>query len=366
MEFIDLKRQYKRIEGEVKEAIERVLNSCRFILGPEVEAFEREIAAFVGVSHAVSCSSGTDALLLSLMAIGVGPGDEVIVPAFSFFATAEVVALLGARPVFVDILPDTYNIDPEAVKRAITEKTKAVIAVSLFGQCAELEELLKTANDAGVYLIEDAAQSFGATHRGKKSCSIAHISATSFFPAKPLGCYGDGGCVFTNDDGIAEKLKALRNHGQTARYKHRYIGINGRLDAIQAAILRVKLKIFPQEVELREIAAGRYDALLREKGIDPPVVKDYNTSVYAQYTIRVPNRDRVARYLTENGIPVAVHYPIPLPYQEAFSYLGYREGDFPVSEEASRQVLSIPFHPYINIEEQIRVVEALSEAIAFS
>lgn len=334
-------------------------------MGPEVEAFEEEIAEFVGVSHSISCSSGTDALLLCLMALDVGPGDEVIVPAFTFFATAEVVALLGATPVFVDILPDTYNIDPEKVKDAITYNTKAVIAVSLYGQCAELDELMNICGSKGIYLIEDAAQSLGAEHKGRKSCSIAHLSATSFFPAKPLGCYGDGGCIFTNSDTLAEKIRSLRNHGQVKRYVHKYIGINGRLDAMQAAILREKLKIYPEEIELRQVVAGRYDALLKEKGIEPPVVKDYNISVYAQYTIKVSNRDKVAQFLNENGIPTSIHYPIPVPYQEAFSYLGYKSGSLPVSETASQQVLSLPFHPYLTVEDQIRVVEALSEALAF-
>ncbi len=365
MEFIDLKRQYRRLKEEIDQAVMRVLSSGRFVMGPEVEAFEAEMAEFVGVPYAISCSSGTDALLLCLMAIGVGAGDEVIVPAFTFFATAEVVALLGARPVFVDIEPDTYNMDPALVRNAITERTKAVVAVSLYGQCAELEELMGIAEDAGIYLIEDAAQSLGAKHRGRNSGSIAHLSATSFFPAKPLGCYGDGGCVFTSDPRLAERIKALRNHGQTERYVHEFIGINGRLDAIQAAILREKLRVFPQEIELRQIAAGRYDALLKEKGIEPPVVRDYNLSVYAQYTIRVPERDRVAQFLEENGIPTAVHYPMPVPRQRAFSHLGHRSGDFPEAERASREVLSLPFHPYINMEEQVRVVEALAEAIAF-
>ena len=363
MRFIDLQRQYRRIQDDVKAAIDRVLESSQFILGPEVEAFEEEIAAFVGVKHAVSCASGTDALMLALMAIGVGPGDEVIVPAFTFFATAEVVALLGAKPVFVDIEEDTYNVRVDQVEDAIGPKTKAVIAVSLYGQCAELMELKRLADERGIFLIEDAAQSLGAEHRGFKSCSIAHISATSFFPAKPLGCYGDGGCVFTNDDGIADRLRALRNHGQVKRYLHKYIGLNSRLDAVQAAILRVKLKIFPQEIELRQIAAGRYDSLLREKGIDPPMVRDYNLSVYAQYTVRVPNRDRVAEFLNANGIPTAVHYPVPVPYQEAFAGLGHAKGDFPVAERAAQEVLSLPFHPYINIEEQVKVVEALWEAL---
>ncbi len=365
MEFIDLKRQYRRIEKEIGEAIRRVLESSRFILGEEVEAFEEEIARFVGVPYAISCSSGTDALLLALMAVGVHSGDEVIVPAFTFFATAEVVALLGAKPVFVDILPDTYNIDPEKVEEAITSRTKAIIAVSLYGQCADFDELLDIADRKGLWLIEDAAQSLGAKYKGRNSCSIAHVSATSFFPAKPLGCYGDGGCVFTADESIAFKIKALRNHGQVERYRHKFIGINGRLDALQAAVLREKLKIFPEEIELRQVVAGRYDVLLKEKGIEPPVIRNYNFSVYAQYTVKVPNRNAVSRYLQREGIPTAVHYPIPIPYQEAFSHFGYEWGSFPEAERASKEVLSLPFHPYINMEEQIKVVEALAEAVAF-
>ncbi|MGB9668077.1 MAG: DegT/DnrJ/EryC1/StrS family aminotransferase [Thermosulfidibacteraceae bacterium] len=363
MEFIDLKRQYRRMEKEIKEAVEKVLESGRFILGEEVELFERELAEFLGVKYAITCGSGTDGLMLALMAIGVGSGDEVIVPAFTFFATAEVVALLGAKPVFVDIDPATYNIDPSLIERSIGKRTKAIIAVSLYGQCPDLDPIMELAEKFGIFVIEDAAQSFGATYKGRKSCSIAHISVTSFFPAKPLGAYGDGGAVFTDDEEIAIKIKALRNHGQIARYDHRYIGLNSRLDTIQAAVLRVKLRYFEEEVDLRQVVAGRYDSLLREIGIEPPYVADYNTSVYAQYTIRIKDRDRVVEKLSKFGIPTAVHYPKPLPYQPAFGYLGYVEGSFPESERASREVISLPFHPYIGIDEQYRVVEALKEVL---
>ena len=363
MEFIDLKKQYRRMKNEIHEAINKVLESCRFIMGSEVESFEKEIAKFVGAKYALGVSSGTDGLLLALLAIDIKPEDEVIVPAFSFFATAEVVALLGAKAVFVDIEPKTYNINPELIEEKITERTKAIIPVSLYGQCADLDPIMEIAQKHGLFVIEDAAQSLGAEYKGRKSCSIAHISVTSFFPAKPLGCYGDGGAVFTNDDFLYEKLLALRNHGQINRYKHKYIGLNARLDAIQAAVLRVKLKYFPDEIELRQIAAGRYDALLKEAGIEPPFVHDYNVSVYAQYTIRVKNRDKVAQFLNENGIPTAIHYPLPIPKQEAFLKMGYGKEEFPESEKASREVLSLPFYPYITIEDQIKVVEALKEAV---
>ncbi len=364
MEFIDLKRQYKRMREEIDETIKKVLSSCRFILGPEVEALEKELSEFVGVKFCVSTSSGTDALLLSLMCLGIREGDEVIVPAFTFFATAEVVALLGAKPVFVDVDYKTFNVTSDAIKRAITDKTKAIIVVSLYGQCPDFDSIMSLAKAHKIPVIEDAAQSFGAEYKGRKSCSIADLSITSFFPAKPLGAYGDGGAVFTNDEFFYHKLLALRNHGQVGRYRHKYIGINGRLDALQAAILRVKLKYFPQEVELRQIAAGRYDALLKEAKIEPPYVEPYNLSVYAQYTIKIENRDGVSAFLNKNGIPTAIHYPLPLPYQEAFANLGYKWGDFPVSERLSKEVLSLPFHPYITIEEQIKVVEALKEAIS--
>lgn len=363
MEFIDLGRQYRRMKEEINEAIRRVLESSRFILGEEVEKFEKELADFCKVKRAVTCASGTDGLLLALMALGIGPGDEVIVPAFTFFATAEVVALIGAKPVFVDIDPLTYNINPYLIEDKITEKTKAIIAVSLFGQCADFDSLMSLATRYNIFLIEDAAQSFGALYKERPSCSIAHISVTSFFPAKPLGAYGDGGAVFTNDDRIAEILYALRNHGQVGRYEHHYIGLNSRLDAIQAAILRVKLKYFKEEIELRQIAADRYGVLLKEIGVDPPYVAPYNISVYAQYTIRVRNREAVIEKLKAFGIPTAVHYPLPVPYQKAFSYLSYKLGDFPESERASEEVLSLPFHPYITIEEQMRVVYALKEAL---
>ncbi len=363
MEFIDLKRQFRRMEGEIREAIDRVLSSCRFILGEEVDLLERELADFTGVKHAITCGSGTDGLMLALMAIGVGSGDEVIVPAFTFFATAEVVALLGARPVFVDIDPLTYNIDPSLIESKITPNTRAIIAVSLYGQCADFDPIMEIAGRYGIYVIEDGAQSFGALYKGRRSCSICHISVTSFFPAKPLGAYGDGGAVFTDDDEIALKIRMLRNHGQIARYEHHYIGLNSRLDTIQAAILRVKLKYFPEEIDLRQIVADRYNSLLEDVGIDPPYIASYNVSTYAQYTIRVKDRDRIVKKLSEFGIPTAVHYPKALPYQKAFSYLGYRPGDFPESERASNEVLSLPFHPYMAIEEQYRVVEALKEAM---
>ncbi|MEC7276604.1 MAG: DegT/DnrJ/EryC1/StrS aminotransferase family protein [Bdellovibrionota bacterium] len=351
MPFIDLKTQYQNISEEINGRINDVLNHSQFILGPEVKELESELASYVEVKHAIGCSSGTDALLLALMALDIKRGDEVIVPDFSFFATSEVVSFLGATPIFVDIDPVTYNISPTEVEKAITTKTKAIIAVSLYGQCADYDRL----NKLGVPVIEDGAQSFGATYKGKKSCSLTTIGCTSFFPSKPLGCYGDGGALFTNDDQLNEKMRQLLAHGQSKRYVHSQIGINGRLDTIQAAILLEKLKIFEKEIQLRHSVASRYDKGLKGKFKTPTILEE-NTSVYAQYTIEVEDRERFQSTLKEKGIPTAIHYPKPLSKQPIYSDIR-EEGINPLSQSAADRVVSLPFSPYLTEEAQDFIIK---------
>jgi UDP-2-acetamido-2-deoxy-ribo-hexuluronate aminotransferase len=355
VKFIDLQGQFTAYEADIRAGMDEVLRSSQFILGPKGTELERGLASYVGVRHAFGCSSGTDALLLALMAHGVGPGDEIITTPFTFIATAEVVALAGATPVFVDIEPLTYNIDPRRVEEVLTKKTRGIIAVSLYGQCADIEALLKIASEYGLFLVEDGCQSFGATRNGTRSCGFPHVGTTSFFPSKPLGCYGDGGMVFTSDDRIADRIAGLRNHGQWERYRHRAIGINGRLDEIQAAVLLAKFPHFPAEVERRAEAGAYYSKALGDV-VTVPAIAPGNTHVYAQYSIRTPRRDELAAHLNENGIPTAVHYPIPLHRQEAFSGLGYGEGDFPVAAAVSLEILSLPMSAFLSRKDQDEVI----------
>lgn len=363
MQFIDLKKQYRLIEDKVNQGIKNVLEHGQYILGPEVTTFEEMAAEYVGAEYCVSCASGTDALLMALMAIDIQPGDEVITTPFSFFATAEVIALCQAKPVFVDIDPVTYNIDPSKIEAAITSKTRAIIPVSLYGQCADMDAVNEIADRHQLTVIEDAAQSFGAEYKGRKSCAVSHIGCTSFFPSKPLGGYGDSGACFTSSKEIAENLKSIRVHGQAARYQHTKIGINGRMDTLQAAILIEKLKIFPEEVELRKTVAERYNQLLAGTCKTPTTVTR-QTSVFAQYTVEVDNRSEVQEAMKEQGIPTAVHYPISMHMQPALAHLGYKQGDFPISESASERVMSLPMHPYLTLEEQQKVVQALKLAVS--
>lgn len=362
MHFIDLKSQYSLIENNVLDSIKNVLDHGQYIMGPEITTLEQQLAEFVGVKHAIVNASGTDALLMALMALDIQPGDEVITTPFSFFATAEVISLCHAVPVFVDINPLTYNIDPEQIEAAITAKTKAIMPVSLYGQCADMDAINAIAAKHGIAVIEDGAQSFGATYKGKQSCGISTIGCTSFFPSKPLGGYGDSGACFTNDDALAQKLIEIRIHGQNARYCHSRIGINGRMDTIQAAILIEKLKLFPQEVLLRQSVANRYSDLL-PVSINKQTIEAHNTSVYAQYTIEVSNRDAFQQALQKAGIPTAVHYPICMHEQKALSYLNYKAGDFPHAEKASRQVISLPMHPYLTQADQDQVIDAVTRAL---
>jgi len=357
--FIDLQKQYRLYKHEINKEINDVLESCIFIGGDKIENLEKQLALFTGSKYAVTCSSGTDALLLSLMALGIKRGDEVITTPFTFIATAEVIAFLGAKLVFVDIDEKTYNINPRKIEESITKKTKAILPVSLYGQPADMDEINRIAKKYDLKVIEDGCQSFGATYKNQKSCNLSDIGCTSFFPSKPLGCYGDGGAVFTNSKELADKIKMLLNHGQNERYKHKYIGINGRLDALQAAILLVKLKYFPTEIKQRKDIGNRYTKLLSDSNIITPYIKNDRTSVYAQYSIRVQNRDKIIEKLNTLGIPTAVHYPMPLHLQKCFEYLGYKNGDFPISENISKEIMSLPMSPYLEKNDQDIIIKEL-------
>ena len=367
--FADLKSQYESYKAEIDKAVLDVMSSSMYIMGPEVEKLEKNLAAYVGARHALSVSSGTDALLLALMAYGIKAGDEVITTPFTFIATAEVIALVGAKPVFADIDEKTYNLDIEKVKPLINDKTKAIIPVSLYGLPADMDKFYELTKNTNIKLIEDACQSFGATDNGKYSCNYNSLGCTSFFPSKPLGCYGDGGAVFTNDDKEAEILSNLRNHGQVARYKHKYIGINGRLDAMQAAILNVKLAHFKEEIARRIEIGNNYTKKIKEayKGdasdIITPFIPNGKVSVYAQYSVRVKNREEISKKLNEAGIPTAIHYPIPLHMQECYANCGFKEGDLPISEKVSSEIMSLPMSAFLKDDDQDFIVETLCKAV---
>lgn len=359
--FIDLKAQHRRIAARLQRRMQRVIAHGAFVMGPEVEELERKLADFTGVRHCVALSSGTDALLAALMALDVRARDEVITSAFSFVAPAEVVALLGARPVFVDIDPLTYTLDPQGLRQALTPRTRVILPVSLFGQCADMDPINDLAQRHGVEVVEDAAQSFGAIYRGRRSGALSRLAATSFYPAKPLGAYGDGGACFTDDDALAERLRGLRNHGQDARYRHAIVGLNARLDTLQAAVLLTKLEVFADELEARQRLAARYTALIRARcpNVTPPTVASFNRSTFSQYTIEVDDRDGVRRHLRERGIPTVVHYPAPLHHQPVFAPPPW---PLPAAETVARRVLSLPFHPYLEEAVQDHIVAALREA----
>jgi len=361
--FIDLQAQYQEYKGELDTAVLEVMASTQFIGGAVLQTLEADLAAYTGATHAIGCSSGTDALLLALMALEIGPGDEVITTPFTFIATAEVIALLGAKAVFVDIDIQTYNIDPTLIEAAITDKTKAILPVSLYGQCADMDAINAIAAEDALPVIEDGCQSFGATYKGKKSCNLSTIGCTSFFPSKPLGAYGDGGALFTSDDVLAAKIRMLLNHGQNERYKHALIGINGRLDTIQAAVLGVKLTHFDSEISRRDHIGTRYTKLLDETTLVTPHIAEGNSSVYAQYSVRSTRREELIAYLQKRDIPVAIHYPMPLHLQEAFASLEYSKGDFPVSEKVSEEILSLPMSPYLTPEDQDYITIAIKEEL---
>lgn len=375
--LIDLAAQQQRIRGKIEKRINAVLSHGNYIMGPEIAELEKRLSAFSGARHAISCASGTDALLMALMAYGIGPGDAILTTPFTFIATAETIALLGATPVFVDIDPTTFNMDPEKLEKTIDAvnggntasmplpraekhtppalRPKGVIAVDLFGLPADYNAISAVAKKQGLFVIEDAAQSFGASYHGGKAGNLADVAATSFFPAKPLGCYGDGGAVFTNDDALAGIMQSVRLHGKGSdKYDNVRIGINGRLDTIQAAILLEKLDIFEDEIKARNHVAATYTSFL-EKKVRVPRVPEHCLSVWAQYSIIHEERERIQTALKNAGIPSAIYYPKPLHLQTAFSYLGYREGDFPVSEATSRNIFSLPMHPYLT-DEQIQVI----------
>lgn len=356
--FIDLKSQYARIKTTVDAGIMAVLEHGQYIMGPEIGQLEEALARYVGVKHCIGASSGTDTLLIAMMACGVGAGDEVITSPFTFIATGEMIALIGAKPVFVDVDARTYNIDPTQIEAAITPRTKAIMPVSLYGQCAEMDAINAIADKHGLVVIEDAAQSFGATYKGRQSCALSRIGSTSFFPSKPLGAYGDGGALFTNDDGLAKLMREIRVHGQDRHYHHPRLGINGRLDAIQATVLLAKLEIFPSEVEARQRIAAAYDARLGEKATIPYIAPD-STSVYAQYTLLVDNRDEVQANLKAKGIPTAIHYPVPLNLQPVFADLNQPAGSFPTAERLAQRVISLPMSPYLTDEQIDRISEAV-------
>lgn len=354
IEFIDLKAQQARIKDQIDAGIQRVLAHGQYILGPEVAELEEKLAAFVGAKHCITCANGTDALQIAQMALGIAPGDEVITPGFTYIATAETVAVLGAKPVYVDVDPRTYNLDPQLLEAAITPRTKAIIPVSLYGQCADFDAINAIAAKHGIPVIEDAAQSFGARYKEGRSCNLSTIACTSFFPSKPLGCYGDGGAIFTNDDELAKIIRQIARHGQDRRYHHIRVGVNSRLDTLQAAILLPKLEIFEEEIAMRQLLASKYDKLLAAAGVTTtPFIEAHNVSVFAQYTLRVQDRPAVQERLQSLGVPTAVHYPIPLNKQPA---VADAKVHLPVGDAVAEQVLSLPMHPYLSDEDMSLVV----------
>ncbi|MEX1049612.1 MAG: DegT/DnrJ/EryC1/StrS family aminotransferase [Akkermansiaceae bacterium] len=362
MEFIDLKEQFRLYRADVEARMAAVLQHGHFIMGPEIAELEEQLAGFTGVKHAITVASGTDSLEIALRALGIGPGDEVVTVPFTWISSAEAIRLVGATPVFVDISPGDFNIDVDKLEAAITSRTQAIMPVSLFGQMPDFAAINRIAAAHGISVIEDGAQSFGATQNGQKSCAVSTIGSTSFFPAKPLGCYGDGGALFTDDDELAAKMKAIRTHGGVKRHHHTLVGMNGRFDTLQAAVLLAKMPHFPGEVAARGKIGARYSDLLKDI-CEVPQVSPGNTHVYAQYTIRVPDRELLASKLKASGVPTAVYYPKCLHEQPVFADLGYKWADFPEAERASREVISLPMHPFLSESNQNIVVSAVKEAL---
>ena len=366
MQFIDLGVQQKRIRKQIEANIMKVLDHGRYIMGPEIEELEKTLAEYVGIRYAVGVGSGTDALLMALLAHRIGSGDAIFTTPFTFIATAEVVQLLGATPVFVDIVPDTLNIDPDKLESAVKKvkqdgklRPRGIIPVDIFGQAADYDEINVIADQYDIFVLEDAAQSFGGSYKGRKNGSLAEIAATSFFPAKPLGTYGDGGMIFTDDQELFDKLISIRIHGKGSyKYENVRIGVNGRLDTIQAAILLAKFSLFREEIELRQQVARRYSAGLKD-WLTVPFVRDHNISSWAQYSVQHPHREVIIGNLRGEGIPTAIYYPIPLHLQKAFSHLGYNAGDFPVSENVSKCIFSLPMHPYLDSDQQQRIIDCI-------
>ena len=361
MNFIDLQTQYQQLKTEINAGIQRVLEHGQYILGPEVAELEEKLATYTGAKYCISVANGTDALQIAQMALGIGVGDEVITPGFTYIATAETVALLGAKPIYVDVCPKTYNLDPAKLEAAITPKTKAIIPVSLYGQCADMDAINAIAVKHGIPVIEDAAQSFGASYKGRKSCNLSTIACTSFFPSKPLGCYGDGGAVFTNDDELAKVMRQIARHGQDRRYHHIRVGVNSRLDTLQAAILLPKLAALDTEITARQQVASRYTQLMDAAGIHTaPFIEAHNTSAWAQYTVQVLQREAVQAALQAQGIPTAVHYPIPLNKQPA---VADAQAQLPIGDAIAQRVLSLPMHPYLDEAAQAKITQALAQAV---
>jgi UDP-2-acetamido-2-deoxy-ribo-hexuluronate aminotransferase len=366
IEFIDLKTQYADSKELIDARIQMVLDHGQYIMGPEVRELEERLELYTGARHCITVSSGTEALLIALMALGVKPGDEVITTPFTFVSTAEVIALLGATPVFVDVVSDTCNINPDLIEAAITPKTKAIIPVSLYGQAADMDEINAIAARHGnIPVVEDAAQSFGATYKGRKTCNLSTIGCSSFFPSKPLGCYGDGGVIFTNDNSLAAAMRELRVHGQERRYHHTRVGVGGRMDTLQCAVVLAKLERFDWELERRILLGKQYLKLLEaEPRVEPLVVRSDRTCIWGQFTIRVSSREMVLSKLKEKGIPTSVHYPVPLHRQPAYEAGCRISGELSVSEAVADRVLSLPMHPYLDMVTQTRIIDALSKAVA--
>ncbi|OGT30937.1 MAG: aminotransferase DegT [Gammaproteobacteria bacterium RIFCSPHIGHO2_12_FULL_35_23] len=358
MKFIDLDTQYQLIKHNVNNRIQAVLESGQFVMGHEITELEQRLAKWVGVKHCIAVANGSDALLIAMLAIDLQPGDEIITSAFSFIAVAEMAVLYGIKPVLVDVDPETYNLKPSAITAAITPKTKAIIPVSLYGQCADFDEINHIAKQYQLPVIEDAAQSIGATYKGKQSASLTTIATTSFFPSKPLGCYGDGGACFTQDDKLALKMQQIRNHGQAERYQHVRLGMNSRLDTIQAAVLLTKLEIFAEEIKKRQQIAANYNSKLKHH-VKIPIVKDYNTSVYAQYTIQVEQRSKIYEALNTLKIPTAIHYPVAIHKQPYFRTLVRAVGEITYAERLAEKVLSLPMHPYLEEADIEKICTAL-------
>ncbi len=369
--MVDLKSQYEKIKPEIDKGIQEVIDTCAFINGPYVNNFQKDLETYLGVKHVIPCANGTDALQVSMMALGLQPGDEVITTSFTFIATAEVIALLGLTPVLVDVLPDTFNIDPIAVEKAITNKTKAIVPVHLFGQCADMEALMDIAKKHNLHIIEDACQAIGADYifkdgSKKKAGTIGEIGCTSFFPSKNLGCYGDGGAIFTNNDELAKQIRVVVNHGMVVRYYHDYIGVNSRLDSIQAAVLGVKLKRLDKYAEARNHAASYYNnAFANTDKLVTPVTSDFSTHVFHQYTLVTKNIDRAAliAHLTQKEIPAMIYYPVPMHMQKAYIDPRYKEGDFPVTEALCNSVVSLPMHTELDDEQLKYITDSVLEFV---
>lgn len=361
--LLDLHAQFRSIESEIRAAMDRVLESQHFILGPEVNALEKEIAAYARCQYAIGVTSGSDALLVALMVLGVGPGDEVVTSPHTFFATVGAISRLGAKPVFADIELDSYNLDPKKIERVLTPKTRALIPVDLFGQAADMGPMMKLCTDRKIPIIEDAAQAIGTEYQGKRIGSLGAIGCFSFFPSKNLGGFGDGGMVTSNDPTLAEKLKIFRAHGSKPKYFHKYVGGNFRLDALQAAVLRVKLKYLDQWTSARQRNADRYDRLLAngklEEFVTPPWRRPGDRHIFNQYVIRVKKRDELRKHLSDHGIQTEIYYPLPMHMQECFAYLGYKRGDFPLAERAADETFAIPVYPELTESQQARVIETI-------